>query len=88
MQDLATRFRNWWNLRNALILVFRVLLLIAGGSLAYLLFIFGHTDVTPMDTILEVAALAGTCALLAAILQWVGLPADPSAKGGKKPAKH
>lgn len=90
--------KRWWTLRNALILTFRLLLFIAGGSLAYLLFIFGHydvrevvtygqSDVTPKYTILLVAAVAGTSALLAGMLQWIGLPADPNAKGRKNKAK-
>lgn len=77
-------------MRTALIITFRVALLVAGASLAYLLFIFGHTDLTPHSRVLEVATLAGISATVAGILQWVGLPAEsgsaPGAKHGKKRA--
>jgi hypothetical protein len=77
-------------MRLALIITFRVAMLVAGVSLAYLLFIFGHTEteLTPHSRVLEVAALGGLSALIAGILQWVGLPADgtaqPAPKHGKK----
>lgn len=75
-------------MRRALIIAFRVALLVAGASLAYLLFIFGHTDLTSHSRVLEVAALAGFSSLVAGILQWVGLPSEgtaaPAAKHGKK----
>lgn len=74
-------------MRTALIVTFRLALFVAGGSLAYLLFIFGHTDVTPMDRILLVSAVAAVSALVAGILQWVGLPAKPDPATGKKTAK-
>ena len=74
-------------MRTALIVAFRLALFVAGGSLAYLLFIFGHTDLTPMNRILAVAAVAASSALAAAVLQWIGLPVDETAKGGKKTAK-
>ena len=74
-------------MRTALIVVFRVALFVAGGSLAYLLFIFGHTEVAPMNRILLVAAVASASALIAAVLQWVGLPVEDSKKDGKKTAK-
>lgn len=97
--SLRDAIKRWWTLRNALILTFRLLLIIAGGSLGYLLFIFGHydvrevvtygqSDVTPKYTILVVAAIAGASALLAGMLQWIGLPADPNARSGKKSAKR
>lgn len=76
-------------MRTALIITFRVALLVAGASLAYLLFIFGHTDLTPHARVLEVAVLAGVSSLVAGILQWVGLPADESTKTtGKHGKKH
>lgn len=98
MSPLHDRFRAWLTLRNGLIFVFRLLLFIAGGSLAYLLFILGHYDVreavaygqsdaTPKYTILTVAAIAGVSALLAGMLQWIGLPTDPAKTEGKKSAK-
>ena len=74
-------------MRTALIVTFRLALFVAGGSLAYLLFIFGHTDVTPMGRILAVAVVAVISALVAGVLQWVGLPAKAAAAGGKRPAK-
>jgi hypothetical protein len=74
-------------MRTALIVTFRIALLIAGASLAYLLFIFGHTDLTPHARVLEVATLAGLSALVAGVLQWVGLPADEAAKPGGKQGK-
>lgn len=73
-------------LRIALIVALRLALFVAGGSLAYLLFIFGHTEVAPTNRILLVAAVAGMSALIAAILQWIGLPTE-DAKDGKKTAK-
>ena len=89
--------RSYLTLRNGLIFAFRACLVIAGISLAYLLFRFGHydvrlvetygqKDVTPKYTILIVAAIAGTSALIAAVLQWIGLPAEQ--KTGKKQPKH
>ncbi len=74
-------------MRTALIVAFRLALFVAGGSLAYLLFIFGHTELTPTNRILLVAAVAGTSALIAAILQWIGLTVEDSKKDGKKTAK-
>ncbi len=90
--------RSYLTLRNGLIFVFRACLVIAGISLAYLLFMFGHydvrlvetygqKDVTPKYTILIVAAIAGTCALIAAMLQWIGLPAEDKKNQKKKTAK-
>ena len=90
--------RSYITLRNGLIFAFRACLVIAGISLAYLLFIFGHydvrlvetygqKDVTPKYTILIVAAIAGTCALIAAMLQWIGLPAEDKQNQKKKTAK-
>jgi hypothetical protein len=74
-------------MRMALIITFRVAMLVAGVSLAYLLFIFGHTDLTPHSRVLEVATLGGVSALIAGILQWVGLPADGTAQPGPKHGK-
>lgn len=90
--------RSYLTLRNGLIFAFRACLVIAGISLAYLLFMFGHydvrlvetygqKDVTPKYTILIVAAIAGTCALIAAMLQWIGLPAEDKKNQKKKTAK-
>lgn len=77
-------------MRTALIVSFRAALFIAGGSLAYLLFMFGHAEpeVIPIKRILLVAAAAGVSALVAGILQWVGLPEDPTAKTKKGTAKR
>jgi hypothetical protein len=85
-QPIGERIRSKVTLRATLIATFRVALFVAGGSLAYLLFIFGHTDVTPMRRILLVAALGGTSALIAAMLQWIGLPVE-AGKKTKGPAK-
>jgi len=86
-RNLGEMIRGWLTLRAVLIAVFRISLFVAGGSLAYLLFIFGHTDVTPMNRILLVAAVAGTSALIAAALQWIGLPAEPGKSHKKSPSK-
>lgn len=69
-------FKNPVNLRTGLILTYRISLLIAVFSLFYLLFMFGHTDVTPLNRIWLVAVIAGISALVAGMLQWIGLPQD------------
>lgn len=75
-------------MRTALIVTFRLALFVAGASLAYLLFIFGHTEVATMDQVLGVAAVAGISALVAGILQWVGLPESDNPTSPKKAAKR
>lgn len=86
METLKAKVRELGTLRGALVFANRACLIVAGACLAYLLFIFGHTDVTPMNTILTVASIAGVSALVGAMLQWVGLPAEP--KSNKKQSKH
>ena len=75
------------SVRTGLIITFRLSLLVAGASLAYLLFIFGHTDLTPHARVLEVATLGGVSALVAGILQWVGLPTEGGGGSNGKPGK-
>ncbi len=74
-------------MRTAVIVIFRLALFVAGCSLAYLLFIFGHTELAPLSRILTVALVAGASALVAGLLQWVGLPAERDETGGKKAGK-
>lgn len=74
-------------MRTALIFAFRGALLISGASLAYLMFIFGHTDLTSHNRVLQVATLAAVSALVAGILQWVGLPAEGKPPAGTKHGK-
>jgi hypothetical protein len=78
--------------RTALIVAYRLALTVAWISLLYLLFIFGHTETASPARILTVCAVAGSAALVAGLLQWVGLPGsakseDPK-KGGRKPTKR
>lgn len=98
METFKTKLRELVTLRGGLVFAFRACLVIAGVSLAYLLFMFGHydvrlvetygqKDVTPKYTILIVAAVAGASALIAAILQWIGLPAEKKKDPKKKTAK-
>ena len=68
----------------ALTIVFRVALAVALCSLACLLFMLGHTEETPLIRILGVAALAAFCALVAGLLEWVGLPAIKKQEMGGK----
>ncbi len=74
------------NVRTLLVVVFRLALAIAVCSLGYLLFIFGHTEVASLERVLTVASIASVSALIAGLLQWVGLPAapTPAKKKGKK----
>ncbi|MCC6143057.1 MAG: hypothetical protein IT368_04535 [Candidatus Hydrogenedentes bacterium] len=61
-------------MRRTLVIVQRLALVTAAGSLAWLLFMFGHTELTPHGRVVEVAALAGGSALVGGLLHWVGLP--------------
>jgi len=74
-------------LRTGLLLTYRIALVISTLSLLYLLFMFGHTELTPLPRILVVAAVAGFSALVAGVLQWAGLPADPKPSSKKKSGK-
>ncbi|MBI5093726.1 MAG: hypothetical protein HZB26_14940 [Candidatus Hydrogenedentes bacterium] len=74
-------------LRTLLIIAFRLALALSGASLIYLLFVFGHTETAPPNRILFAATLCGTSALVAGLLQWVGLPASTQDSGGKKAPK-
>lgn len=71
-------------LRTVLTYTIRVSLVVSGLSLAYLLFMFGHTETAPLNRILTACAIAATGALVGGVLQWVGLPAEPKAAGAKK----
>ena len=76
-------------MRTALIVIYWLSLAVAGGSLLYLLFVFGHTETAPLSRVLWVGALAASGALVAGLLHWVGLPADPKdppRKPGHKPS--
>lgn len=74
-------------LRTLLLVAYRLALAISGLSLLYLLFIFGHTETTPLKRVLATAALAGISALVAGLLHWVGLPSGPKEDVGKKRTK-
>jgi hypothetical protein len=74
-------------LRTGLLLTYRIALVISTLSLLYLLFMFGHTETTPLRRILATCCVAAFSALVAGLLQWVGLPADPNAHAGKKHGK-
>jgi len=76
-------------LQKVILISIRILLVIAGASLAYLLFMFGHAEPEdiPQVRVLVVASLAGTAALIAGILQWVGLPAQGAEQTSKKTGK-
>lgn len=78
--------RRFGLVRVVLLLIHRAALLVAIGSLAYLLFVFGHSELAAPGRVLIVAALAGCSALTAGLLQWVGLPAIT--KESKGPARH
>lgn len=71
-------------LRTLISYTIRVSLVVAGISLVYLLFMFGHTETAPLTRILAACAVTVTGALVAGILQWVGLPAQPGASTAKK----
>jgi hypothetical protein len=66
-------------MRKMLVIVQRLALVISAGALAWLLFMFGHTELAPHGQVVIVAAVAGASALVAGLLHWVGLPAG----GGK-----
>lgn len=71
-------------LRTVITYTIRVSLVVAGISLVYLLFMFGHTETAPLTRILAACAVTVTGALVAGILQWVGLPAESSGSSTKK----
>lgn len=64
-------------MRRTVLTIYYLSLTIAGVSLIYLLFIFGHTETAPLPRVLATAGIAGCSALVAGILQWAGLPAAP-----------
>lgn len=74
-------------MRTALVLTFRIALVISCCSLAYLLFIFGHTEVAPPGRILEVTTVTAVSALVAGLLQWIGLPAAAKDEATRKKTK-
>ena len=77
-------------LRSGLIIAWWISLAIAGVSLAYLLFNFGHVEpeVTSHNRVLEVAVVAAISSLVAGVLQWVGLPAKEAEPHKGKGRKH
>lgn len=50
-------------------------LLTAAVALIFLLFALGHTETASLGFMLLTAGIAGAGALVAGVLQWVGLPA-------------
>jgi uncharacterized membrane protein len=78
-RNMNEKLRKFINVQTALVVTLRLSLSIAFCSLIYLLFIFGHTEETPMSHVVGVTILAAISALVGGLLQWIGLPA----KGGK-----
>lgn len=74
--------------RVTIVTTIRVALTVAGASLVYLLFVFGHTETASPNRILFAAALCGVSALVAGLLQWVGLPATSGEGAGKKKSRR
>lgn len=71
-------------MRFWVIAIYRLSLVVGWISLLYLLFVYGHTDLTPTRNLWIAATIASICALTAGILRWAGLPADPAGKKKKQ----
>ncbi|MBI2433514.1 MAG: hypothetical protein HYV26_11650 [Candidatus Hydrogenedentes bacterium] len=70
-------------MRKTILTIYYTALVIAGASLLYLLFIFGHTETAPLPRVLTTAGVAAVSALVAGILQWAGLPKTEDRKEEK-----
>lgn len=64
------------SLRTILLITIRVSLSVSFASMVYLLFKFGHTELTPHYELWIAATISGTGALIGGTLMWVGLPAE------------
>ena len=76
------------DLRTTLLWTTRITLTLSGISLAFMLFAYGHTELTSPEARLAVAAFSGLMALIGGTLMWVGLPADPNATTTKARKRH
>lgn len=79
------------DVEKRIFIAIRVLLTIAGASLAYLLFMFGHAEpeYVPLARTLVVAGVGALSALVGGILMWAGVPKAPEPPKKKKgSARH
>ena len=60
-------------MRHVLSIIQWIALLIAGGALAYLLFVLGHTELVSHGRVLLVACVAGGGALAGGLAHWVAM---------------
>lgn len=51
---------------------------VAIASMGYLLFQFGHTELTSHERVLATATVTAVSALVAGFIAWLGEPEDPS----------